>query len=84
MVSSGKKGEHSMTQHTNLVLTLRTADCRNIRLVHLFNTGGGETENSSLTALNKVIIVIIIIIKRRTKRIRIVFLGTELLTGSYV
>lgn len=73
-----------MTQHTNLVLTLRTADCRNIRLVHLFNTGGGETENSSLTALNKVIIVIIIIIKRRTKRIRIVFLGTELLTGSYV
>lgn len=84
MVSSGKKGEHSMTQHTNLVLTLRTADCRNIRLVHLFNTGGGETENSSLTALNKVIIVIIIIIKRSTKRIRIVFLGTELLTGSYV
>lgn len=73
-----------MTQHTNLVLTLRTADCRNIRLVHLFNTGGGETENSSLTALNKVIIVIIIIIKRSTKRIRIVFLGTELLTGSYV
>lgn len=84
MVSSGKKGEHSMTQHTNLVLTLSTADCRNIRLVHLFNTGGGETENSSLTALNKVIIVIIIIIKRRTKRIRIVFLGTELSTGSYV
>jgi len=84
MVSSGKKGEHSMTQHTNLVLTLRTADCRNIRLVHLFNTGGGETENSSLTALNKVIIVIIIIIKRRTKRMRIVFLGTELSTGSYV
>jgi len=73
-----------MTQHTNLVLTLRTADCRNIRLVHLFNTGGGETENSSLTALNKVIIVIIIIIKRRTKRMRIVFLGTELSTGSYV
>lgn len=42
-----------MTQQTNLVLTLRTADCRNIRLMHLFNTGGGETENSSLTALKK-------------------------------
>ena len=41
-----------LNTRTSNVNTARIADYRNIRLMHLFNTVGGETENSSLTAVH--------------------------------
>ena len=78
-----KVNPRRLSARASHVSPARVVNYGNVRLMHLLHAVGGETENSSLTAVH-VKSFSALKKKRSRKRIRISLLGAELSTGSYV